>query len=123
MKRSLYFFAAAMLCSLLTGAQTGVHVNAGLRGDATSNMQYGIFFEEINHADDETFYTFCYGTDKYVAMVNAADNGNWYCGVKNGAAKSAHSDVGLAADKWHNVTYVQTGSNGFICTYGEKNIS
>jgi alpha-L-arabinofuranosidase len=45
-----------MLCMLSMNAQININVNAGLRGDTISDMQYGIFFEEINHAGDGGLY-------------------------------------------------------------------
>lgn len=64
-------------------------------------------------------YAFCSGTDKYVAMVNTAGNGDWYYEIKNGGAQSVRSGAGLTAEAWHNVTYVQKGSNGYIYVDGK----
>lgn len=59
-------------------------------------------------------WAFTNGTGRYLGLVNAAGNGDWYYEIKDGAAQSAHSGRGLTTGVWHNVTVVQDGS---ACTY------
>ena len=49
-------FAAAMMLGITLQAQTVVNVDAGQRGVTISSTQYGLFFEEINHAGEGGLY-------------------------------------------------------------------
>lgn len=52
------FFVGALLaaCSFTADAQVTMHIDALKRGPMTSPYQYGLFFEEINHAGDGGLY-------------------------------------------------------------------
>lgn len=56
-------------------------------------------------------WAFANGTNRYVAMVNAAGNGNWYYEIKRDAASQSKTNKGLATDQWHTLTVVQRGGN------------
>lgn len=59
-------------------------------------------------------WAFTNGTGKYLGLVNAAGNGDWYYEIKDGSAQSVHSGRGITAGVWHNITIVQHGT---VCTY------
>lgn len=86
---------------------------------STLNGDYSISLD-ICVATDNALDRFCWawaftnGTGKYLGLVNAAGNGDWYYEIKDGTVQGVHSKRGLATGVWHNVTVVQDGS---VCTY------
>jgi hypothetical protein len=72
-------------------------------------------------------FAFANGTGRYIGLVNAAGNGNWYYEIKNGTASQANSRQGISPESWHSVTVVQSGStctiyvDGVVC--GTSDIS
>lgn len=95
------------------GASVSASVLSKLYGDYSISM-------DICVATDNALGRFCWawafsnGTGKYLGLVNAAGNGNWYYEIKDGSAQSVHTGKGLTADVWHNLTVVQEGAT---CTF------
>ncbi|MDR1738860.1 MAG: carbohydrate binding domain-containing protein [Candidatus Symbiothrix sp.] len=59
-------------------------------------------------------YAFSNGTTKYLGLINASGNGNWYYEIKNSVAEKQQSNSGLSVGRWHNLTYVQQSDTGKI---------
>ena len=52
LQRSIIWTALLGAATLSTSAQTVMNLDATQRGPVISNYQYGLFFEEINHAGE-----------------------------------------------------------------------
>jgi len=50
--KKLFLSAAVIAAAIQTSAQITMTVDATKRGPLVSTYQYGLFFEEINHAGD-----------------------------------------------------------------------
>jgi hypothetical protein len=59
-------------------------------------------------------YSFSNSTTRYIGLINAAGNGNWYYEIKNTATENVKSGSGLSVNQWHNLTYTQQGTTGKI---------
>ncbi len=95
------------------GAALGADVLSSLNGDYTISLDLCI--GQDNALDSYAWaWAFTDGTDRYLGLVNAAGNGDWYYEIKDGSAQSVHSYCGLSADEWHTVTVVQQDGT---CTY------
>jgi hypothetical protein len=68
---------SALSISIVT-AQTNVEVNAGLRGDTIREKQFGIFFEEINHAGDGGLYAELISNRSFEGEFNKTQYWNIY---------------------------------------------
>jgi len=85
------------------------------------SLSVDLMFGENNNLGSFCWpYAFCNGSEKYVALVNTAGNGNWYYEIKNSSASTSHSNTGISTGKWHNVTFVQNAENGIIYVDGVK---
>ena len=54
--KKILFTSACLLAQLSLPAQVTMHIDAAKRGPQISPYQYGLFFEEINHAGDGGLY-------------------------------------------------------------------
>ena len=59
------------------------------------------------------------GTSRYIGMINAGNNGNWYYELKSGSTQNLHSDIGLNPNAWHNLTYTQRDGVGQFYVDGQ----
>jgi hypothetical protein len=65
-------------------------------------------------------WAFANGTDRYVGLVNAAGNKNWYYEIKNGTAEHVYSQRGLTPGTWHTLTAVHRGGGCYFYIDGER---
>jgi alpha-L-arabinofuranosidase len=101
------------------GADVAKTAWAPLNGDYSVSVD--LMFADPNNLGQYCWpYAFCAGTNKYVAMVNAAGNGNWYYEIKNGTAIPVRSGSSLGIGSWHNVTFVQSENTGIIYVDGRQ---
>ena len=56
MKKTILTTALALTAGLAATAQVTMNIDATRRGPMTSEYQYGLFFEEINHAGEGGLY-------------------------------------------------------------------
>ena len=95
------------------GTDLGREVLAGLSGDYSVSIDLCV-------GADNALGSYCWawaltnGTGAYMALVNAAGNGDWYYEIKNGTAQSVHASRGVTTDEWHTLTVVQQSGT---CTY------
>lgn len=88
------------------GSAVGREVLTSLTGDYSVSVD--ICVGQDNALGSYTWaWAFTNGTNRYMGLVNAAGNGDWYYEIKDGSAQSVRSHKGLSADEWHTLTVVQ----------------
>ncbi|MDR1121248.1 MAG: carbohydrate binding domain-containing protein [Dysgonamonadaceae bacterium] len=95
----------------------GKTILAGLTGDFSISI-------DLMNGEPNTLSKYCWAyafsnsTTRYIGLINAGGNGNWYYEIKNTAAENVKSGSGLAVNQWHNLTYTQQGTTGKIYSDG-----
>ena len=99
------------------GADMARQALAGLDGDYTLSIDMA-FPGTGNLASYCWAYGFARGEEQYVGLVNSPNNVNWYYTIKDEGSTDVHYAGGFSYGKWHNVTYVQSGSMGNLYVDG-----
>jgi len=115
--KAVYTGASGQDCYVDLGAQMAREVLAQLTGDYTISLDLAL--RGVGQLDN-----FCWalgianGTEKYLALVNTPKNTNWYFTIKDSEGQDAHAGGGLSYGKWHNLTYTQKGTRGYLYVDG-----
>lgn len=99
------------------GTQMANEVFAQLTGDYTISVDLAL--RSVGQLDN---YCWAFGladtTEKYIGLVNTPNNTNWYFTIKDSVSQDAHAGGGLSYGKWHNLTFTQKGSRGYLYVDG-----
>lgn len=124
MKRQLFITGAIILASLNMRGQVALTVNSSSHDDPVSDLQYGIFFEEINHAGDGGLYAELVANrsfESHLAVPKYLEYWENYQGGTMSSVSSAETAM-LNSVQRHAVRVVTNGADGGILNEGYKGI-
>lgn len=123
MKKSL-FVLGFLLSALVSDAQVKLTIDADTHKDELSDLQYGIFFEEINHAGDGGLYAELIANRSFESYLTTPNYLEYWEDYNGGIMKSVSSTetTMLNSVQQHAVKVVTTGINEGLLNEGYKGI-
>lgn len=115
--KALYLRAGSQAGYMDLGADMARKIMGELTGDYSISVD--MLFPGVGNLTGYCWaYGLCNGTDRFVGLINSANNTDWYYSITNGNTEEIRSGSGLTYNEWHNVTVTREGNTGRIYVDG-----